>query len=250
MSVNFPSSPEDGDVFSGYIYDATRSVWKKLSTEATLNIDDLQDVVIDSPENGQALIYDTSIEQWTNTTLVEPVLTLEGLSDTDIPEPLDGEILIYDSASGKWVNETADKSLNDLTDVEITTPSDDQFLVYDSASSNWINQTINLDFSGDFAPRFLTETDTRTTNYTITLNDINKVVPMNGTSLTVTIPNSTTTDFPLGSVVAVYNLASTDVNVVGAGGVTVRNSGLIDQYGEVSLRKRGANEWVLAGGVV
>jgi hypothetical protein len=250
MSVNFPNSPEDGDIFSGYIYDATRSVWKKLSTEATLLIDDLQDVTITSPENGQALIYDTSIQEWINQTLVEPVLTLEGLSDTNIPEPLDGQALVYDSASGQWINETPDIILNDLSDVSIIDPADQQVLIYNTTTSNWVNGDLNLDFSGDFSPRLLEETTTRTTNYTIALSDINKVVPMNGTSLTVSVPLESTTNFPLGSVVSIYNLAATDVTVSGVVGVTVRNSGILPQFGEISLRKRAANEWVVAGGAL
>jgi hypothetical protein len=196
------------------------------------------------PVDGQELVYDSDTNSWINET---PVTSLEGLSDTVIVEPIDGQTLVYDSDGGKWINITPVSELSGLGDVNLTSLENSQVLSYDSTSSQWTNLT--LDFSGDFSPRLLTETTTRTENYTITLNDINRVVPMNGTSLTVTIPNSTTTDFPLGSVVAVYNLASTDVNVLGAAGVTVRNSGLIDQYGEVSLRKRGANEWVLAGDI-
>jgi hypothetical protein len=285
MSVNFPNSPEDDDIFGGYIYDATKSVWKKLSTIASSSIDDLNDVTITSPANGQALIYDTSIEEWINQTLVEPVLTLEGLSDTNISEPNDGEALVYDSASGQWINETPVSTLEGLSDTTVTAPSDGEVLIYDSltgkwvnqipvsdlsglsdvsiidpadqqvliyntTTSNWVNGDLNLDFSGDFSPRLLEETTTRTTNYTIALSDINKVVPMNGTSLTVSVPLESTTNFPLGSVVSIYNLAATDVTVSGVVGVTVRNSGILPQFGEISLRKRAANEWVVAGGAL
>jgi len=139
MSVNFPNSPEDGDIFSGYIYDATKSVWKKLSDLSSSGIDDLNDVTITSPENGQALIYDTSIEEWINQTLVEPVLTLEGLSDTNIEDPLDGQALVYDSASGEWINETPASNLNDLSDVTISTATTDQLLRWSGTA--WVNDT-------------------------------------------------------------------------------------------------------------
>jgi hypothetical protein len=72
---------------------------------------------------------------------------------------------------------------------------------------------------------------------------------MNGSSLTVQIPLNSSVAFPTGSVVNIYNLASTAVVISGVSGVTVRNAGSLAQFGEVSLRKRAENEWVLAGNV-
>jgi hypothetical protein len=95
----------------------------------------------------------------------------------------------------------------------------------------------------------LVETTAQTANYTLALTDINKVVVMNGTSLTVTVPTNASVEFPVGSVVLIYNTDSTDVTIAGDSGVTVRNAGALAQYGEVSLRKRGTDEWVLAGNV-
>jgi hypothetical protein len=149
MSVNFPNSPEDGDVFSGYIYDATKSVWKKLSDLSSSGIDDLNDVTITSPENGQALIYDTSIQEWINQALVEPVLTLEGLSDTNIEDPLDGQALVYDSASGQWINETPASNLSDLSDVTISTATTDQLLRWNGTA--WVNDTAKTNSIADSA---------------------------------------------------------------------------------------------------
>jgi hypothetical protein len=56
--------------------------------------------------------------------------------------------------------------------------------------------------------------------------------------------------FPLGTVINVYRAGTGSVTISGAAGVTVRNAGAIsDQFGEVSLRKRGTDEWVLSGDV-
>jgi hypothetical protein len=149
MSVNFPNSPEDGDIFSGYIFDATKSVWKKLSDLSSSGIDDLNDVTITSPENGQALIYDTSIEEWINQTLVEPVLTLEGLSDTTIEDPLDGQTLVYDSSLDSWVNETPASNLDDLSDVTVSTATTDQLLRWSGTA--WVNDTAKTNSIADSA---------------------------------------------------------------------------------------------------
>ena len=67
---------------------------------------------------------------------------LDDLTDVDLTTPADGEVLTYDSASGKWVNaeiETA-TSLEELTDTDITTPDDGDILVYDETDEAWKNQ--------------------------------------------------------------------------------------------------------------
>ena len=94
--------------------------------------------------------------------------------------------------------------------------------------------------------RLLKETGPQTGNYTLTAGDEFAVVAMNAASTaTVTVPTNATVAFPVGTIVNVYNLASNAVTVAGAGGVTVRNAGDVLQFQEVSLRKRGTDEWVL-----
>ena len=100
----------------------------------------------------------------------------------------------------------------------------------------------------DYAPALLEETTEKTADYTLTDGDQNKIVLMNKTSAaTLTVPTNNTTAFTIGTVIGVYNAASNPVTITGAGGVTIRNSGDLAQYGEISLRKRATNEWVLAG---
>lgn len=93
---------------------------------------------------------------------------------------------------------------------------------------------------------------TKTANYTLTVTDTNRVIGVNSSSsVTITVPTNAAQPFPLGSIVNVYRAGTGPVVIAGAGGVTVRNAGAIaDQFVEVSLRKRGTNEWVLAGRVV
>jgi hypothetical protein len=102
----------------------------------------------------------------------------------------------------------------------------------------------------DRAPLLLTES-VKTANYTLALADIATVVAVNSSSnLTITVPTNASVTFPVGSVVNVYRAGAGTVTVEGASGVTVRNEGDIgQQYGEVSLRKRATDEWVLVGDV-
>lgn len=100
-------------------------------------------------------------------------------------------------------------------------------------------------------PVYFEETAEQTSSYTLTIDDLNKVVAMNPTvDSTVTVPTSGAVDFPIGSIVNVYNMSAFAVTVEGDVGVTVRNAGTLLQYVEVSLRKRAADEWVLAGAVL
>jgi hypothetical protein len=96
--------------------------------------------------------------------------------------------------------------------------------------------------------REIQETAERTAAYTIALDDAGKIVQMNASSaVDVTVPLNSAVAFPIGSIVGVYNRSSDDVTVVGDSGVDVRNAGSVPQFGEVSLRKRATNEWVMVG---
>jgi hypothetical protein len=178
-----------------------------------------------------------------------PSLDLDDLNDVDAPTPSDGDVLTYNNTSGKWepaaaIPESIIDAKGDLivgtadnAAASLAVGTDGQVLVADSSTATGLAWVTPL----------LEETTTRTANYTLALADQNKVVPMNGSSLTLTVPTNASVAFAIGSVVNVYNLNATDVTIAGASGVTVRNDGDLVQYGEVSLRKRGTNEWVVAG---
>lgn len=99
----------------------------------------------------------------------------------------------------------------------------------------------------NFAPRLFQE-NVKTTNYTLVLEDINKVVSMNVSGAgTLTVPPNSSVAFPIGTVINVYNQSAGLLTVAGGTGVTIRNAGKLEQYKEGSLRKRGTDEWVAAG---
>jgi hypothetical protein len=102
--------------------------------------------------------------------------------------------------------------------------------------------------TGDTGPAASTlrlETGPFTTNRTLGLVDVDTIVGMNGTSLTVTVPLNSAVAFDVGSIITVYNLNSTTLTIEGAVGVTVRNGGTILEFQQVYLRKRATDEWVL-----
>lgn len=100
------------------------------------------------------------------------------------------------------------------------------------------------------ADKLILETVEKTADYTLVFADKDQIVLMNKTgTATLTVPKNDTVDFPIGSVIGIYNASADAVTIAGATDVTVRNAGDLAQYSEVSLRKRAANEWVLAGSV-
>jgi hypothetical protein len=92
----------------------------------------------------------------------------------------------------------------------------------------------------------------QTGSYSLQLSDLNKVVAVNNASTaTVTVPANASVAFPIGSIVNVYAASNQTLNIAGASGVTVRNAGrLFERYVEVSLRKRGVDEWVASGNII
>lgn len=102
-----------------------------------------------------------------------------------------------------------------------------------------------------FAPKYFRETSLKTSNYTLVLEDLNRIVAMNvPTGGILTIPTNAAVAFPSGSIINVYNASPIAfLEIKGADGVTLRNPGTIEPYQEASLRKRDTNEWVAAGPV-
>ena len=65
---------------------------------------------------------------------------LDDLTDVSIVGPVDGQILQYDNSTSQFTNQTpAQGDLNELSDVTIATPTDGDQLTYDG--TNWVNRT-------------------------------------------------------------------------------------------------------------
>ena len=68
---------------------------------------------------------------------------LDDLTDVDINSPTNGQALVYDAGNDVWVNGSAggggSSSLAELTDVALATPTDGQALCYDASTQKWKN---------------------------------------------------------------------------------------------------------------
>jgi hypothetical protein len=87
---------------------------------------------------------------------------------------------------------------------------------------------------------------TQTTAYTLQLTDRDKVVNMNnGTDVQVIIPNDSTVNFPVGSVVHINRTGAGNVTLTKEAGVTTTKSGNMFANEELLVRKRAANNWIV-----
>lgn len=113
----------------------------ELAASATPELDDLGDVTITTPTNGQVLSYDSGTQEWVNTSVGSS--TIAGLTDVTITSPQNGQVLNYDGVNQVWVNGNAgSNALASLSDVTITTPADGEVLTYDSNSQEWVNEAL------------------------------------------------------------------------------------------------------------
>ena len=206
----------------------------------------LSDVELETLEAGELLVYDGA--EWQNTSANDVVdgladariaaASLADLSDVEADDPAVDEALVWDGSA--WQAAGVATELDDLSDVEVSDPQEGEALVYDG--NQWVADT----FVPTAMERVVVDDDT-----TVTLADRGMVIALDSEDPhTVTVPLDATLLLPVGTIVNVYRAGDGDVEVVGEAGVTVRNAGSIsEQFGEVSLRKRAANEWVLVGEV-
>ena len=149
---------------------------------ASLELDDITDVELTTPTDGQVLVYDADNDEWVNgdiPTPPTPSLDVEDLGDVTTTSLADGQVLKYDAQNSRWVNANESvgdtvsvnqvqttgtkiatitvnnndtdiyaptgggaSSLSGLSDVDLTTPTDGQMLSYDNATSKWVNSNV------------------------------------------------------------------------------------------------------------
>lgn len=76
-------------------------------------LEELHDVLISTPTDGQSLVYESASGLWKNTntvgteaevTAVIESSSINSFSDVNLTSPTNGQILIYNSSTGKWEN--------------------------------------------------------------------------------------------------------------------------------------------------
>lgn len=88
--------------------------------------------------------------------------------------------------------------------------------------------------------------------YTLQLSDVNKIIEMTSASANfVTIPNSSSVNFPLGSSINIIRFSESELTISPASGVTILSvndsTSLESQYSGATLYKYLDNTWMLIG---
>ena len=94
----------------GFWTDMYLSALGRNSTATGLGIDNLTDVTINTPTDGQVLQYNATSSKWENAT-IQTVVALSGLTDVLLTSVSSNQILIYDAVTQKWVNSSV-KTIN------------------------------------------------------------------------------------------------------------------------------------------
>jgi hypothetical protein len=101
----------------------------------------------------------------------------------------------------------------------------------------------------------LIQTNRQTSNYTLVLTDVDKLIELNSASaISLTVPPNSSVAFPNGTVVLVSQYGAGTASVVAGSGVTIRSAAgalsLSAQYSGASLVKIATDEWYLFGDLV
>lgn len=97
----------------------------------------LNDVTLTNLADGQILQYNATSSHWENKNL-----TLSLLIDVSSDTPQNGQALIYNSSTGLWTPQaiqTGGGAISLLTDVQLTNLANGDTLVYNSAAEKWVN---------------------------------------------------------------------------------------------------------------
>lgn len=62
MALDFPASPNDGDEYEDFYWDAAAGIWRRKLT--VTNLGDLTDTTITDPQANQSLVYNGT--SWVN----------------------------------------------------------------------------------------------------------------------------------------------------------------------------------------
>jgi len=100
-ALNFPDSPNDGDEFSGYVYDSAKGVWNRLPTLPALDLVNFSAAAPSNPQDGQ-LWFDTTSSKmyvyYNDGSSAQWVSTIGGLASQTGSE---GQFLIHDGT--EWL---------------------------------------------------------------------------------------------------------------------------------------------------
>lgn len=141
-ALDFPTSPSNGDTYQNYVYDSTAGVWKRFT--AGLDLNDITDVTLTSPTDGQALVYDNATSNWVNG---EGSSVPVAVSETAPVSPEVGELWLNSTEAKMYVYYDDGTSAQWVAAVGGTVPSQGKILQVVSTSKTDIFSTTSTSFT-------------------------------------------------------------------------------------------------------
>jgi hypothetical protein len=112
--------------------------------------------------------------------------------------------------------------------------------------SEWVNLAVSVPEATQRTVGNITGT-----SYTILETDAGKVLVFsNSSAVTLTVPDDSTYNFPIGQVITLVQKETGTVSVEGESSAQIRcfsEASTLGQYSRVELLKIAANEWLLSG---
>lgn len=210
-----------------YVGDGVTVGGVDVDTDTIPALENLTNVVINSPSSGQVLKFDGL--NWINDTDVAAgASVLADLNDVviNLGTLVQGQILKYDGLN--WVNDTDNtgtsiNTINDIGDVSINSPSIGQVLKWNGAA--WINDTDSL----GSAVALLEDL----TNVSITTPSAGQVLKYNGTNWINDADNSGTTINTIDDIGDVVITTATAGQVLKFDGVNWVNDGFAEEVQDI-----------------
>jgi hypothetical protein len=173
---------------------------------------------------------------------VTEIVDLDDVVATDLE---DGDVLLWNELAGAFLNIPIGSlggatTLAQLTDVDIDDLQNDDILQYDSGLDVWFNTSPPEPPTGVIP-------SIKTSDYTLALTDTRAAIYLEDCDLIV--PNDSSIDMPIGTVVLVTQWGATASEIVPISGVTVNAADTLEfakQYASGALTKVAANTWHFA----
>jgi hypothetical protein len=127
------TSPQNGQAL-----EYRGGLWKNVD----INLNDIKDVTAAAPVTDKSVLtWSTVRSRWEPVLPATPTVTLKDLTDTQIkPVVQDGDLLTWDASTSRWIAQppqAGSGTMGGLADTNITSPRSDQILVWNNTTAKW-----------------------------------------------------------------------------------------------------------------